>query len=595
MEGAEVLTAALEMTDWLGAPRGIVRDQYRSLLGDLPESEPGTGATHQLAAVDRSEPPELRLGRLCEDRLDPGERRRRGSWYTPWPLARGLVGFAISELDPRTVPSGGPSVHDPAVGGGVFLLAAAEALLSRYHPDEVLALLTGTDVDPLAVFAARMTLWLWNRRRGGSAPPPEGIVIADGLVGDRSHDLTVGNPPFGGRLRDPTALPDTVPEAGAYTDLAVLFLLSSLRRTRRGGVVAMIQPNSVLSSRDTESVRCEAALRGRTVGIWEGTRVFSAQVDVCAPVIAVGPPADPDEQLRVGILGGPDAAEVGEVSLAAHPSGTLWSRAVNRSRGAPEPVIVSSGVALGDVATVTADFRDQYYGIVDLLNRGGGQEAGCQPPTGSGSADSVPVMTVGLIDPLRDLTEERTTRLGKVRRSRPRIGRRALSGSPLSRWATARLVPKVLVATQTRVLEALADPEGTILPCTPVVSVIPDTGARVGSSPLPRVDVWHLAALLVAPTATAWLAERAAGSGLSPGAFRVRCGQLRDLPLPRTGAEWDRAADLARRCQRASGGEESRRLLLRVGRAMCAAYGIGGTERSELMSWWEGRLPPVRG
>ena len=606
MDGARVLAAALALADRVGAPTPTVLEEYRRLLGNapLPDVDPagigvvvhpdgsappalGGGDPAGIGAVvhpDGSAPPELLLGRLCEERLGRNERRRRGAWYTPWPLASGLVRFAMGELDPGLVSPEGPTVHDPAVGGGVFLLAAAELLVGDHHPDDVLSLLSGTDVDPLAVFAARMSLWLWNRRRGGSAPPPEGLELRDGLTAGDSHDLTVGNPPFGGRLRDPAELPGTVDGSGAYTDLAGLFLLGSLRRTRPGGVVAMIQPTSVLASRDAAPVRAEAAVRGRTAGIWRGERVFSAQVDVCAPVVAVGPISGPVGWSRITILGGPGAREIGTVEVAGQPTDTMWSRAVARAAGVPEPVLAHTDTTLGDVAVVTADFRDQYYGLVELLDR---------TATGEGGSDggSVAVVTVGLIDPLRDLTPVRTTRLGRVVRDHPRIGREALSGSPLARWASSRLVPKVLVASQTRVVEAIADPEGTVLPCTPVLSVIPTPA----EGPVPHPGVWLLAAALVAPTAAAWLAARATGSGLSAGAFRVRCGQLRDLPLPPLGGEWDRAAELARRAQLATTGAESRALLLEVGRTMCGAYGISRIETSELMEWWEGRLPPVRG
>ena len=587
MDGAGVLAAALVLAERSGAPESTVLAEYRRLLGDLPtrRGDPST-AVRADGGVDVG-PPELLLGRLCEDRLEPGERRRRGSWYTPWPLASGLVRFAIGALDGRCVPGSGPTVHDPAVGGGVFLLAAAEILVADRHPDVVVGLLSGTDLDPIAVFAARMSLWFWNRRQGGSAPPPRGIRVADGLSAPDSHDLVVGNPPFGGRLRGPTVLPDTKPEAGAYTDLAGLFLLSSLRRTRPGGVVAMIQPTSVLASRDGEPVRSEAAARGRTIGIWRGERVFTAQVDVCAPVVAVGRGSGSRESSPITILGGPDAEVVGMVSPESEPGDTLWPRAVARAGGVPEPAMVVAGPTLGEVAVVSADFRDQYYGLVDLLD---GSHGDGHP----GDDESVAVVTVGLIDPLRDLTPVRTTRLGKVVRNRPRVGLAALSESPLARWAAARMVPKVLVASQTRVVEALADPDGSILPCTPVVSVVPGVEPGTGSTPGHRTGVWHLAALLVSPPATAWLAARATGTGLSAGAFRVRCGQLRELPLPTDRDRWDRAADLARRSQSAISGREARSLLLQVGRTMCSAYGITTTETSELMAWWEDRLPPVR-
>ena len=63
------------------------------------------------------------------------------------------------------------------------------------------------------------------------------------------------------------------------------------------------------------------------------------------------------------------------------------------------------------------------------------------------------------------------------------------------------MVPKVLVASQTKVIEAVVDEAGRAVPGTPVVSVEPTD---------PEVDVWHLAALLTSPVATR--TARAGGS-----------------------------------------------------------------------------------
>ena len=41
-------------------------------------------------------------------------------------------------------------------------------------------------------------------------------------------------------------------------------------------------------------------------------------------------------------------------------------------------------------------------------------------------------------------------------------------------WIAERLVPKVLVASQTKVIEAIVDADGVMIPCTPVVTVEPN-------------------------------------------------------------------------------------------------------------------------
>ena len=97
----------------------------------------------------------------------------------------------------------------------------------------------------------------------------------------------------------------------------------------------------------------------------------------------------------------------------------------------------------------------------------------------------------------------------------------------------ARLArPKVVVATQTRVIEAAADHGGTWVPCTPVVSVLPKRAA----------DVDLLAAALCAPPAAAWAAARAGGTGPVPHAIRMSTELALAVPLPADRRAWRRAA-----------------------------------------------------
>ena len=64
-------------------------------------------------------------------------------------------------------------------------------------------------------------------------------------------------------------------------------------------------------------------------------------------------------------------------------------------------------------------------------------------------------------------------------------------------------------------------------------------------SVLPRTaDVWSILAVLVSREATAWVARRSIGTGLSPGALRVSARTLAALPIPPDGgrAAWVDAA-----------------------------------------------------
>ena len=109
-------------------------------------------------------------------------------------------------------------------------------------------------------------------------------------------------------------------------------------------------------------------------------------------------------------------------------------------------------------------------------------------------------------------------------------------GDPkLARWVAARRVPKVLLATQTAVLEAAADPAGAWVPSVPVISVEPRPGSRT--------DVWTLAAVLGSPVASAWAASTYLGAGLGSTAIKLAASQVLTLPWP-PGSLEDAAARL---------------------------------------------------
>jgi hypothetical protein len=109
-------------------------------------------------------------------------------------------------------------------------------------------------------------------------------------------------------------------------------------------------------------------------------------------------------------------------------------------------------------------------------------------------------------------------------------------GRAAQRWVARARVPKVLVATQTRVVEAAVDAAGSWVPSVPVVSVVPHDPA----------DLWRVAAAVVSPAATAWLLGRAPGTALARGAIKVAAPDLLALPLPADRGAWDEAAAAVR-------------------------------------------------
>ncbi|GAB3862780.1 hypothetical protein GCM10028801_28990 [Nocardioides maradonensis] len=446
---------------------------------------------------------------------DPG-RRGRGAFYTPASLVEWVLDRAVSPATTR--------VLDPACGTGHFLVAAAERVGARA--------VWGSDLDEQAVLVARSRLRALDPTLA-EAELAEHVRYADGLVAWEGEvfDAVVGNPPFLGQLRRRTA--GATGGLGAYTDTSAAFLHHALGLVGGGGTVALVQPLSVLAARDAGPVRAAVAARGAVIDFWcSPTPVFAdTSVLTCVPVV------------RVGGSGGPGPDDWG---LLAAPT-----------FGIP-PVVVAGPRTVAELATCTADFRDQYYGLVPHVRdaRDGLREG------------EVALVTTGLIDPMVCGWGSTPTRFARRRYDAPAV-RPADLPDPLRAWARSRLVPKLLVAGQGRVIEAVADPAGELLPSVPVVSVVPHDPA----------DLWRLLAVTLAPPVVAHAAARYLGTGLTPGSLKVSAKQLAALPLPTDEVAWDEAAALA-----AEGGS-----LAEIGRLMTRAYGID----DGLVDWWLRRA--VRG
>jgi hypothetical protein len=157
----------------------------------------------------------------------------------------------------------------------------------------------------------------------------------------------------------------------------------------------------------------------------------------------------------------------------------------------------------------------------------------------------------------------------------------AREGAPAGqRWVARTSVPKVLVATQTRVVEVAVDESGACVPSVPAIAVVP---ACAG-------ELWHLAAAVASPAATVWLLRRAPGAALARGALKVAARDLADLPLPGDAAAWDDAAAALRafaaQDEPSAGRGAAREALDAFTAAAAAAYGSS----PEVVAWWRARL-----
>lgn len=380
------------------------------------------------------------------------QRKLLGAWYTPPELVDAVVTEVLRGFSPDTV-------LDPACGDGRFL-----------EPFAGSATLTGIDIDPT-------TSW----------------THGDSLTrdwGGQQFDAVVGNPPFLNQLASSTSRGGKSKFGGGpYADSAAEFLSLAIRLVRQGGRVGLVLPVSMLSTRDVAAIRADVSRRAALQWMWWSTTLmFDASVRVWAGVWEVG-----GVPTNVRRAYGPDFVTRPAVAMPAQWSGLI----------ADTIEAAHDGPVLGDLASFTADFRDQYYGLVGSV---------------SDSAVGPPLITSGLIEPNECWWGRRMVRFAKQKYAAPRVDLSSLSPS-LKQWADKRLVPKILIANQTRCIEAVIDRDGRWLPSVPVITCTTN-----------RLD--DVAAVLHSDAATDWVRYHAAGSGLSATSVRLTARLLASIPLP---------------------------------------------------------------
>lgn len=524
------------------------------------------------------------LGVLYERLIGRENRKRRGSFYTPGEVASTVAGWALvpEASDGDRI----PVVCDPAAGGGAFLLAAGNALVDRGHSREAVVehSLIGADIDPLAASVCEASLMLWAE---GLAAPR--ILVTDSLATSRDEfpcvpDVVIGNPPFlsqlsaaTARTREQARLVEGVvgEELGGYTDAASLFWLMGCRLVGPEGRVAMILPRSTLAVRDAEAIR-NAVLREMDLEIlWvPGHKLFEASVDVCVMVTRKRrTSADQSPKMSIYADMPPVLQHKVNMDMESLRASKTWSPLLAEAMGVPDVSGSTHISRIGDICEVVADFRDEYYGLIPFV---------VDDPEDLLDDDQFPrLITVGLIDPARCKWGEVQTRFARTAWQAPRIDLEALQRkSRLARWAQSRLVPKVVIATQTTILEAAVDEAGSCLPVTPVVSAIagPD-------------DLWRIAAALLSPFASAWALRNAAGAAFLRGGIKLSAGQVREIPLPGDRVEWDQATALVREASNHDDLTKKREMLIAAGEASTRAYGVG----KDVAAWWTSRFPGSRG
>ena len=477
------------------------------------------------------------------------DRKARGAWATPHWLVEHLLDVVLEPVLATRTTGAGLRVLDPACGDGRFLAAAAARIDRRFGASSGRdrPALVGIDLDAATAAEARERLG-----------PEVTIVVGDALrmVHQERFDVVVGNPPFLNQLaRATTRRGRSEHGGGPYADAAVEFLALALRLARPdGGRVGLVLPQSLLASRDAADVRREAAGLARLDGLWwsAGEMVFDAQVHTVAAAFVLG-----ERQQSVRRWRGEACHELPPADGTGLDRRPTWSHLLADAAGIPVVETRTDGV-LADRATATAGFRDQFYGLIPFVRDG---------------PDDAPLVTSGLLDPGRSAWGERPARFGGRRYLRPGVDLAALgvADARLAAWTEARRVPKVLLATQTAVLEAAVDEQGTWIPSVPVVSVEPRTAD----------DLWPVGAVLCSPVTSAWAAATYLGAGLGPATIKLSAAQTLTIPWP--AGPLDDAAELLRAGDLDGAGVASTR-----------AYGLRGAAAAELLAWWRARVSAAR-
>ena len=603
-------SSTLDRQQWRQGSGRLGRMPAENLPDQLDLFQPAAS----VALLDRGAPSRKQqsshvIGAEHERALDEaGERKRQGSYYTPPDVVEGLLDLALNPILAARACDGVDAVKairvlDPACGSGNFLVAVAARIQQQLEDLGVDALeaaqvaygqcVSGIDIDNAAVELCRESL---IRESGGEVTKSEvvnHVLCTDALDihEDRTsllndtpltwpevrelascssgYDLVIGNPPFLSQLSSATArtedyavrLRERFGDAAAgLTDTAVIFLLLSSDIVAPDlGTVCLIQPISFLSTRDATTARSRLLDTCALRALWIcEEKVFNASVRVCAPLLQRG---GVTEQVHLYI--GRDF----HPASASSPTGSTWSGLLATSKGIPDVEVQGAG-SVADIATATADFRDQYYGLRGCVVE---RREACE-------AEFPRLLTSGLIDPAEILWGSRRTKFDKTAYEYPRVEIARLEPR-LQDWAAKRLGPKLVLATQTKVLEAAVDECGTYLPSVPVISVAVNE----------KDDLWCLGALLTSPPVTLVAARRHLGAALSTEALKLSASDVLNLPLPEDRSVWSVAATHFKRACDSPDAMSRRANLLASGKAMCKAFGLSHCD--DLLNWWQERLP----
>lgn len=551
------------------ANRAIANELRVSLAGEQP-SISWIGAVYEHALA-----------------LSSKNRSNRGVFYTPPAVVEGLLDLTLSPILDRACKSKTPlesllalRVADPACGTGNFLFAAARRIASaaavvsgraveQMMPPVLSQCIRGTDIDRSAIALARQIA------QAQGAAGKCGFEVGDSLKRfgaargiSEKFDLVIGNPPFLNQLRTPTTRSKA--DAAAigkkfagvsltYADTAFVFLLGGLSLCKPGGTLSMVQPISLLAARDAGAVRAGLMARAGLKSMWFANEaLFSAGVRVCAPVLVVGESCGETSIFRsVGF------ESLGKVTIAENAA--TWGSVLAPAAARIAEKLVGART-LGEIVYCTADFRDEYYALKGCISEAKGRGGKCR------------IITSGTIDLAHNMWGRVPVRIHKRQYLKPVANLAKIKGeSTAKRRLEKRCPAKVMLATQTRVIEVVIDEAGECLPVTPVITLTPreDVGTELSM----------IAAAAASPVACLWAVAHFGGAGLSIDAIKLSAAQVRLIPLPREEGRWCEGAKKLAAAQGAMG-REREEILAEFAKVMVGAYGLNEVDEAETLKWW---------
>lgn len=394
-------------------------------------------------------------------------------------------------------------------------------------------------------------------------------------------DVLLGNPPFLNQVENATTVEKglasvarivTGGSAVRYTDVSAMFLLLSRNLLADQGRVVLVQPQSLLAAKAAGPVRSELLSDSSLVSIWvSNEHLFSASVFTCAPtLLKSGPRRVAIERQHSANFTALPPLEVEMDELSQEVS---WAHLTAEASGIPSVDIVSGGT-LGELADTVADFTE-YYRLEGFI------VDDADLPDGADRCEFPPLVTTGLVDLAVCSWGRHPTRILKQRWQAPRVDRRRMyAEGSLGPWIDRRRVPKVILATQTKVIEVFVDEPGEFIASIPLITVMPNDVGRV----------WHIAAALASPVTCALALRHFAGAALSAEAIKLSAKQTLALPIPEDGPEWDTAAALLKEAHTLADEESRAKRLLDYASASIAAFGVPEEQAAGLFDWWSGRF-----